>query len=318
MGEEEAVCLALLTDVVRDNENLSRTELKRDHQYFLDDAESDPYPNKKQTKEISNEEIRSEVLNPITSPKENVVSAQEFTSQPSEHGNSNQVECGEVTSMCSESSSSDENLSDQERCGNDTTRAGNDAGDAETSRIVLEIPKHASSTGIRKITFKFSKRKEDYNKHSYASVAQPETNGSVHGKSCRGYFEEPERDKLPMVDSSTDVLESRYGREYSETSVFRLHATDMEFKLFKKVVPTNVKKLLGTGILDGARVKYISTTGQVNFCSFGIFQRVTYILWGLTYFKSWSGRATWNYTRWWIFVCLFILQLFKSKSVTCN
>ncbi|KAG7964732.1 hypothetical protein I3843_09G185300 [Carya illinoinensis] len=265
MGEEEAVCLALLTDVVRDNDNLSRTELKRDHQYFLDDAESDPYPNKKQTKEISNEEIRSEVLNPITSPKENVVGVQEFTSQPSEHGNINQAECGEVTSMCSGSSSSDENLSDQDRCGNDTSQAVNDAaGDAETSRVVLEIPKHVSSTGIRKITFKFSKRKEDYDKKSYASVAQPETNSSGNGQSCRGYFEEPEGDMLPMVDSSTDVLESRYGREYSETSIFGLHATNMDSKLFKKVVPTNVKKLLGTGILDGARVKYISTTGQVE------------------------------------------------------
>ncbi|KAB1224038.1 hypothetical protein CJ030_MR2G001326 [Morella rubra] len=265
MGEEGEVCLAVFTAVVTEIDNISGTESKREHRYILEDAESDPYPNKKQAKEVSNEDVRSEVLNPIISPKENVVSVQEFTSEPAELGNSNHVECGEVTSTCSGSSSSEETSSDQNCGGEDTSRADNDAsGDVETSRVVLEIPKHASSTGIRKITFKFSKRKDDYTNQTYASVAQPETNGLVIGLSGGGSVEEPERDFSTMVDSSEGMLESKYRNEYHETSNLCFGAPTEEFKILKKVVPTNVKKLLGTGILDGARVKYMSTTGLVE------------------------------------------------------
>lgn len=248
MGEGE-VCLPVLTDGVSENENVSRTELKRDHQHLLDDAEPDSFPNKKQSKEVSNEDVRSEVSNPNISPKENTSNVQEFTSQAAELGNSNQVECGEVTSTCSGSSSADDTLSDGDRGGNDTSRVDENAsGAVETSLIVREIPKHANSTGIRKITFKFSKRKEDYDNQSYASVVRHERASA-------------------MVGYDREMLESKYRNEYPESSDFCLRSPNMEFKIPKKVVPTNVKKLLGTGILDGAQVKYISTTGQVNYCS---------------------------------------------------
>ncbi|XP_059462740.1 uncharacterized protein LOC132191664 [Corylus avellana] len=246
MGEGE-VCLAVLSDGVTEDENLSRTELKRDHQYLLDDAEPDSFPNKKQAKEVSNEDVRSEVSNPNISPKENTSTVQEFTSQAAKLGNSNQVECGEVTSTCSGSSRADETLSDGDRSGNDTSRVDDNAsGAVETSLIVREIPKHANSSGIRKITFKFSKRKEDYDNQTYASVVRPE------------------RESSAMFGSDREMLESKYRNEYPESSKFCSRAPNMEFEISKKVVPTNVKKLLGTGILDGAQVKYISTSGQVE------------------------------------------------------
>lgn len=260
--------------MVMENENLSvskTTELKRDHQCLLEDAEPDQFPSKKQAKEVSNEDIRSEVSNPNTSPKQNGSSVQEFTSQPAGLGNGNQVECGEVTSTClgsSSSSSSEETLSDGDRSGNNNTSRANHDGNAdasgavvETSRVVLEIPKDARSTGIRKITFKFSKRREDYDNQSYASVAPPVTNGVANSMSYGGHFE---RDFSAMIDSRSDMLESAYGKENPETSNFCLQTPDNEFNMSKKFVPTNVKKLLATGILDGARVKYVSTSGKVE------------------------------------------------------
>ena len=253
MGEGE-VCLAVLTDGVTEDENLSRTELKRDHQYLLDDAEPDSFPNKKQAKEVSNEDVRSEVSNPNISPKETTSTVQEFTSQAAKLGNSNQVECGEVTSTCSGSSSADETLSDGDRSRNDTSRVDDNAsGAVETSLIVREIPKHANSTGIRKITFKFSKRKEDYDNQTYASVVRPE------------------RESSAVFGSDREMLESKYRNDYPESSKFCSRAPNVEFEISKKVVPTNVKKLLGTGILDGAQVKYISTSGQVNYFFFYMF-----------------------------------------------
>lgn len=247
MGVEGEVCLAMLADGVIENESLSRTELKRDHQCLLDDAQPDLFRNKKQAKEVSNEDVRSEVSNPNISPKGNASTAQEFTSQPAELENRNQVECGEVTSTGSGSAGADETLSNGVPSGNDTSRTSNGASAAvETSVIVREIPKHGNSTGIRKITFKFSKRKEDYNNQSYASVVRPE------------------RESSAMLVSDREMLKSNYGKEYLETSNFCLRTPNMECKISKKVVPTNVKKLLATGILDGAQVKYISTTGQVE------------------------------------------------------
>ncbi|KAF3454212.1 hypothetical protein FNV43_RR04659 [Rhamnella rubrinervis] len=249
MGEG-TVSLAVLTDGQMENDdNSSKTELKRDHHYLIDNAELDPFPNKKQAKEVSNDDIRSEVTNPIISPKGNTFSFQDITSQPAKLPNSlNHLECGEVTSTSSGNSTSDETLSDGEPNGNDTCRIATDkCGAVLTSRVVLEIPQHVSSSGIRKITFKFSKRKDDGDILTSASVAQPVTDGFGSGDSSR----RPRRDLSALV---------------AETSNFHLCAPNLELKMSKKVVPgsypTNVKKLLSTGILDGARVKYVSGTPE--------------------------------------------------------
>ncbi|KAH7519154.1 hypothetical protein FEM48_Zijuj08G0005600 [Ziziphus jujuba var. spinosa] len=262
MGEavgEETVCLAVLTDGEMENDKPSKTkttELKRGH-HFLEDkdnGEADPYPfpNKKIAKEVSNDDIRSEVTNPIISPKENASSFQDITSQPAKLTN---LECGEVTSStCPGNSSSEETLSDGEPSGKQDTesRITNDTrGATLTSRVVLEIPEHVSSSGIRKITFKFSKRKDDEDdSHSSAAlVPQPVTESDDFGS---GSFYVPSRE---MVDT-----------RFAETSKFHLCTPNLELKMSKKVVPssypTNVKKLLATGILDGARVKYISATPE--------------------------------------------------------
>lgn len=278
------MCLDVLTNGVSENENTTN-ELKRDHQYLLEeeDEEAEPlFPNKKQAKEVSNEDIRSEVSNPNTcSPKQNgSTSVQEFTSQSpglrngNENGSNNQVECGEVTSTClgsnsSSSSSSDDTLShhgDNENDNDNDTSHDHDAD--ETSRVVMEIPKDVRSTGIRKITFKFSKRREDYDNQSCASVvSRPETNGVANGMSYGLHFE---RDySVAMIDSGRGMVESTYGKEYLGFRKSGLGSSNNEFNVSEKAVPTNVKKLLATGILDGARVKYVSTSGKVNYSSLG-------------------------------------------------
>ncbi|PQP96857.1 uncharacterized protein Pyn_28486 [Prunus yedoensis var. nudiflora] len=210
--EEEAVCLGQLTDGGVETDDFPRTELKRDHQCVVDDTEPDSFPNKKQAKEHSNEDIRSEVSNrhlPV-------------------FGNS----------------SSGETLSDGQRAENDNSRIDNDTnGDVLTSRVVVEIPKLASSSGIRKITFKFSKKKEDYASQSGASISQTVSNGLGSGFPHGGSYEDPGTDFQAMASTSREELEA--SNKVSSS------------------YPTNVKKLLSTGILDGARVKYVSTTSEI-------------------------------------------------------
>ena len=85
------------------------------------------------------------------------------------------MDCGEVTSTCwgsITSSSLDETLSHHDD--NDTSHDANAStpasGTIETSQVVMEILKDVQFTGIRKITFKFSKRRKDYDNQSCALV----------------------------------------------------------------------------------------------------------------------------------------------------
>ncbi|TYI99000.1 hypothetical protein E1A91_D01G255900v1 [Gossypium mustelinum] len=221
--EEEAFCLRISTEEITENGNGTKPELKRDRECLELESEPEASPNKKQAKEVSNEDIRSEVSNPIVSPKENTSSFHDISSR-------NHAGSGEVTSVCSRNSSFDESLSD-------SSQMCDTSGAMLSSHVTLEIPKHLSSSGIRKITFKFSKRKEDYDN---------ETSYSVGGE-CMN-------------------MENIYGTSSVEWSSRYSCAPNLELKMSKKVVPsnypTNVKKLLGTGILDGARVKYISISTE--------------------------------------------------------
>ncbi|OMO97154.1 Zinc finger, RING/FYVE/PHD-type [Corchorus olitorius] len=206
--------------------NSTKLDLKRDRECLESEQELEPdeSPNKKQAKEVSNEDIRSEVSNPTVSPQENTSTFHDISSR-------NQVGCGEVTSLCSGSSSSEETLSE-------SSETADASGVVSTSKVTLEIPKHLSSSGIRKITFKFSKKKEDY---------ENETTYSVGGECMNP--------------------ENYYGNSSVEWNSRYSFAPNMELKMSKKVVPSNypsnVRELLGTGILDGARVKYISPTMEV-------------------------------------------------------
>ena len=245
MGDS-AVYVELPTDRTDENADISGNELKRDFECIAD-TELNSSPNKKQAKEVSNDDVRSEVSNPKINSKEenNVLAFQDISSQPNELENANQAECGEVTSTCLENSSLDETLSDGGGRDHNNSVSQNDKGvssDETTSRVVLEIPENVSSYGIRKITLKFSKKREDYD--DYQSLAR--TNMSYYGQ------------------------EPSSAMEYGHSGDFNMYAPNRELKMSKKVVPscylTNVKKLLGTGILDGARVtyKYSHKSGKVN------------------------------------------------------
>ena len=260
MGEE-AVCVQVSEDGRREGDEVSRTELKRDYQSIANtetEAEPNVSPNKKQAKEVSIDDVRSEVTNPNIYPIENASTFHDISSQPPELVNSNQAECGEVTSTCLDNSSTDETLSDGGGDPNSTCPLNDKdtCTDSVTSCVVLEIPKHASSTGIRKITFKFSKKKEDY-RPSYG-------------------FNEVDEASLARVENY--MGESSYGKEYVQSRDANLHARNMELKMSKKVAPnfypTNVKKLLSTGILDGARVKYVYNAGAVYY----IYTYILYLL----------------------------------------
>ena len=268
MGEE-AVCVQALADGRRENNEEPRTELKRDcHQCVADDATESS--NKKQAKEVSNDELRSEVSNPNTSTTENALAFQDISSQPAESANANHVECGELTSTCLENSSSDETLSDEAGDHNINNTLGNDkdtsSAAAMTSCVVLEIPKHASSSGIRKITFKFSKKKEDYDYQSPAPLYRPAPFG----------FHVDDEEYMARADYNSGMLESPSGMGYARNGDMNLYTRNMELKMSKKVVPscypTNVKKLLSTGILDGALVKYIYNPGKVGHTFIALFK----------------------------------------------
>ncbi|KAI7736790.1 hypothetical protein M8C21_011225, partial [Ambrosia artemisiifolia] len=178
----------------------------------------------KEVKEASNDDISSEVSNPNISPRDNSSSFQTVNSQP--NGKlvmKDQVVCGEITSACSGNLSSEGNSSQEEHGTNDTY------GTVSTSHVVIEVPKHATtSSGIRKITFKFSKRKEDYDNQLSASVSGTR--------------------KVPRL---TPISEQ--GLHEHGDSV--LYSTNME--------SMTVKKLLSTRILEGAKVKYVSASGEL-------------------------------------------------------
>lgn len=270
MGEE-AVCVQALADERVENNEEPKTELKRDYDQCVADTEPLLSPNKKQAKEVSNDEVRSEVSNPNTT--EHTLTFQDISSQPSESGNANHTECGELTSTCLENSSSGETLSDEtgdhnnDNDDNNNNTSQNDkdmSSAADTSRVVVEIPKHASSSGIRKITFKFSKKKEDYGYQPTTPMHRPDllTDGNRYA------FHGDDEGYLAKEEFNNGYLDSSCGMEYVRDGELDLYSRNMELKMSKKVVPncypTNVKKLLSTGILDGANVKYVYNPGKVK------------------------------------------------------
>ncbi|KAL7183160.1 hypothetical protein ACSBR1_041774 [Camellia fascicularis] len=144
---------------------------------------------------------------------------QTISSQLAELVSNNQVASSENSSTCSGNSSSEVSLNEEEESKNDT------CGAVSTSLFVREIPKDFSSTGIRKITFKFSKRKEDYDNQLSATAVGSGSDGISQWNHSAS------------DDMNTEI--SSYG------------------KVLLDSYPTTVKKLLSTGILEGGRVKYV-------------------------------------------------------------
>ncbi|KAF8091795.1 hypothetical protein N665_0436s0055 [Sinapis alba] len=161
--------------------------LKRDRLCFEED-EGELCSNKKQAKEASNnDDINSEISNP-----------EDITSHAAAQSSS-----GDRVGSCSGSdfTSSNETISDEKQ--------------SESSSFVMEIPKHLSTTGITKITFKLSK-------------------------------------PPPKEDEALCHLPRTQQERASSNVVSKKKVCDF--------LLSNVKKLLLTGILDGARVKYISNS----------------------------------------------------------
>lgn len=203
--------------------------------------------------DVKEDDMLSEVSNPNLSPRENTSSFQTISSQGVDLLSNNQGGSGEITSFLSGNSSAEESVSEEEHNQIDASKA------VAKSSVVLEIPKEFSTTGVRKITFKFSKRKEDYGNAS-AEAALPVTAGEDDV-----FSEAHAWNRLESDDMSLHGISSTNGAFYQHRDPF-LCPLNMELKMSKKVTsdayPTNVKKLLSTGILEGARVKYISTSGK--------------------------------------------------------
>ncbi|XP_021716694.1 uncharacterized protein LOC110684560 isoform X2 [Chenopodium quinoa] len=257
MGEREICVLLALPCYNAENPKKVRNELKRELGCVVSEAELGALPSrKKHAKEealnTNCDDVTSEVLDPtrpIVSSKfenddgneiENVSSLETTSSLPVESGGSrnnknNLVNPDEITSESSGNSCA-VSFSDE------VTRVRGCTG-VSSSQVTLEIPEHASTTGIRKITLKFSMSKKKHENKVLPMTPRVLSNGLHDGDS--------------IIDLNGEVG--------LDDSIDRV-SYNMELKMSKKVVPdsypTNVKKLLSTGILEGARVKYISTSGE--------------------------------------------------------
>ncbi|EYU41695.1 hypothetical protein MIMGU_mgv1a000809mg [Erythranthe guttata] len=213
-------------------------------------------------KEASNDDIYSEVSNPNQSPK-HATSSLTISSQILDVVGNDPCGYGDTTSVCSRNSVIDPSFHEAEHNRNQKMEP------VSTTSVVLEIPKHVSTTGIRKITFKFTKCKTDYD--SGRSVIKPETADDFQGD----YYDNnlSVSDCQPLTNNSFQNHDQEMnlridGSEFHCTSSPLSHIPDREVTMSNKIIPgnypTNVKKLLSTRILEGARVNYISISGLVE------------------------------------------------------
>ncbi|CAA3012659.1 Histone acetyltransferase [Olea europaea subsp. europaea] len=233
------------------------------------DVELEPYANN-QVKEVSNDDILSEVSNPFLSPND-VTSNVTTISQQAEMVGKDHDGSGEILYTCSQ------NLSNGSLCEEEHNR--NDTSESVTvSRVVLEIPKDVSTTGIRKITFKLSKPKEDSKIYLSVPAAEPVTNNGfpihyvenpLHGPVSRPTPTNLYKNAWNAIDfgDMNRVMNScKDVNDFHETQSPFPCVPNRELKMTKKVIPenypTNVKKLLSTRILEGARVKYMSISRE--------------------------------------------------------
>ncbi|KAK6140311.1 hypothetical protein DH2020_025948 [Rehmannia glutinosa] len=212
-------------------------------------------------KEPSNDDIHSEVSNPNQSPK-HATSSLTISSQLHEVRINDG--CGEITSPCSRFSTVDVSFRKAEDNSNHKMKS------VSTSCVVLEIPKHVRTTGIRKITFKFSKCKEDYD--IGRSVVKPMADDEFQEDLHDNQFFDSQPVTNGLQNYEWNALENAEMNLTMDVSGSRDTKSpfscipNRELKMSKKIspdnYPTNVKKLLSTRILEGARVKYISMSGR--------------------------------------------------------
>ncbi|KAJ8899917.1 hypothetical protein K2173_019621 [Erythroxylum novogranatense] len=254
MGES-VICAEMASDVNFEKDNTS------DNEFLVAGTQQEAFPYRKEAKEASTEGIKSEVSSPRVSPRENASSCHEISSHWSDLLRSYQVGRGRETYTSSGSSSPVEALSEEEPPISENTGAhvsipqNDNPGSVSVCHAVLSILKHVSSSGIRRITLTISERNEDYDTQTATSVAEPATSAIDRGVS---YTEEDARNYSSCNHSGGEVSGSMDDCRYD---------SNMESKICKKVVrhnyPSNVRKLLSTGILDGARLKYVSLSPAV-------------------------------------------------------
>ncbi|KAL0336842.1 UNVERIFIED_CONTAM: Autoimmune regulator [Sesamum calycinum] len=186
----------------------------------------EPCP-KNEVKEPSNDDIHSEVSNPNLSPK-HVTSSLTISSQPVDVLGSDHGGCGEITSACSPNTFADVSFCEEEhsKCKPESV---------SKACVVLEIPSMLGP--LFSVPASEHLTNVDIQSHDWNALENMEINLSMDG------------------------------REFHDTRSPSLCVPNRELKMSKKIIPdnypTNVKKLLSTGILEGARVKYISISGEV-------------------------------------------------------
>lgn len=197
---------------------------------------------KEQPKEVSYVEKFFEVSNPNFSPIENVSCqktsssrkrAKKVSDDQSEISASDNQD--ETRSTCSWNTSTEESLSDE--LGQNAVIDKNCC-----SQYVLENQSHDSITVVRKIDFRCSKKREEYNNQISANLT---------GQFVISNFDD-RFNKLPQLNPSLEM------------------ELKMQNNVFADSFLTNVEELLSTGFLEGARVKYVFTSGNVSLglCTF--------------------------------------------------
>ncbi|RWR86039.1 zinc finger protein [Cinnamomum micranthum f. kanehirae] len=255
--EEDAAHPAVLTDGDMVCETSSRIETKRPHECVVDSSTNEEsLPNKKQALEELNSDSIPEASDVNVSTVENASICQAVSSQPtdcssrSSRSETTSISCGDMPSISA---------------GNSSTAS---TGSKEPSREGLSIDLSTSQkpTGIRKLKIIFGKSRGLGNSIS-VSAGQNTSTESDNGPSVKdpkmsiaGAGRSNGNKKVNFsADPSTAAQMGISG-----AGTFRLCCPKekMELKMSKKVVPnelpSNVKRLLSTGLLEGVHVKYIS------------------------------------------------------------
>ncbi|XP_077212918.1 acyl-CoA N-acyltransferase with RING/FYVE/PHD-type zinc finger domain-containing protein [Tasmannia lanceolata] len=286
--EDGAVCLTALTDEGMACETTLRIESKRTHQGVADGNEQEPFPNKRLAIETSNSDPVSEVLDGDVALCENASSCQTLPSELAK-GLSNS-ETMNIVSLGSSNVPSVSTENSAKCTGNKEHCEGNSSVAPSTSPLIIEDSNSCIVySGNRKIKFKFSKNRDCGNGISTSTgltVNNQDNSGPSYGGSHK-----PKNSLLERVIRSHDMAISQSsgqtstalnGKGWADSSADDLMGTNqmdvsgittpiryprkgkMELKMSKKVAlnnsPSNVKKLLSTGLLEGVPVKYISRT----------------------------------------------------------
>ncbi|KAL5986151.1 hypothetical protein ACLOJK_028141 [Asimina triloba] len=232
------------------------------HECVLIGTVQEPLPLERQAVEASNSELISEITIADIPTGENTSIGQTVSSETAdllsrpEIVSPRSISCGDIPSV-STGNSSTESTDNKETSRNDSSTA------FSTSQPIC---------GIRKIKIKFSKTNGPS-----ISTGLTVGNESARGPSDDAFHGEHKIELLgtailndnEQVDSSTEMVGDAMQVDISVAGATRQCRIKerLELKMSKKVVPneyvSTVKRLLGTGLLEGVHVMYISWVEKV-------------------------------------------------------